>query len=145
MKKARRRFASSGRSYAAETVKAASHPTRQVILKSLQKDNCSTMDLEKVTGENRYNLYHHLSVLQDAGLVDFRFKANRLKVFFLKKPKRPDAIFLQLERKDPEDLEKFNELVGAIRTALGDRVPHLDKVTRMRLLLSYPWSEEEEA
>ena len=57
------RATSSGRSYTSEVVKAAAHPTRQGILKALEKDTRTTVELEEITGENRYHLYHHLQLL----------------------------------------------------------------------------------
>ena len=42
------------------TIAAAAHPTRQTILKNLQEnDALTTIELQKLTGEDRYNLYHH--------------------------------------------------------------------------------------
>ena len=141
MRKRKKRTSSgSGRSYAAEAVKAASHPTRQVILKSLQKNDCSTTELEEATGENRYNLYHHLAVLQNAGLIEFRYRDNKAKEYFLKKPARPDTVFVQLERRDPEDAKKLDRILSAV----ADEIPHLPKVSRARLMLTYPWSSDEE-
>lgn len=134
---------SSGRSYAADAIKATSHPTRALILKALRDESRSTVELEELTGENRYNLYHHLDVLQQVGLVGFRMGDNRMKEFHLRKPKRPDTAFLQLEHDDPEDVEKLERMVGVLGEMFADEIPNLDKVTRMRIILSYPWSVEE--
>jgi DNA-binding transcriptional ArsR family regulator len=131
-----------GRTYLAEAVKATVHPIRELILKLLRERERSTTELEQITGENRYNLYHHLAVLQQAGLVGFRYTESRSKEFHLKKPKRPDTAFLQLDRADPQDIAKLGRLLGVLRELFGDEVPQLDKVVRARILLSYPWSEE---
>ena len=72
----------SSRSYTDGTIKAASHPTRQIILKHLQKIDSSTLELEEITGENRYNLYHHLAVLENIGLVR-RYAARQFTLKFL--------------------------------------------------------------
>ena len=45
---------SAGRSYMADALKAAAHPTRQDILKALEEKPHTTVELEEVTGENRY-------------------------------------------------------------------------------------------
>lgn len=134
---------SSGRSYAADAIKATSHPTRALILKALRAETRSTVELEELTGENRYNLYHHLDVLQQVGLVGFRMGENRMKEFYLKKPKRPETAYLQLERENPEDTERLERLVGTLGGMFADEIPNLDKVTRMRIILSYPWSTDE--
>lgn len=134
---------STGRAYAADAVKATSHPTRALILKALRDENRSTVELEELTGENRYNLYHHLDVLQQVGLVGFRMGENRMKEFHLKKPKRPDTAYLQLEREDPEDVQKLDRVLRVLGAMFADEIPNLEKVTRMRITLSYPWSEGE--
>ena len=132
----------SGRSYAADAIKATSHPTRALILKALRDEDRSTVELEELTGENRYNLYHHLDVLQQVGLVGFRIGVSRMKEFHLKKPKRPDTAYLQLERDDPEDVAKLNRIVKVLGEICGAEIPHLDQITRIRIILSYPWSIE---
>ena len=132
----------SSRSYAANAIKAASHPTRALILKALRDENRSTVELEELTGENRYNLYHHLDVLQQVGLVGFRIE-NRTKEFHLKKPRRPDTAYLQLEREDPEDVEKLERMLHVLGETFAKQVPNLERVTRMRIILSYPWSAED--
>ncbi len=137
------RRTSSGRAYASDAIKATSHPTRALILKALRDQSRSTVDLERLTGENRYNLYHHLGVLQQAGLVDFRYGESRAKEFFLRKRKRPDTAYLHLEREDPEDVGKLERLAVVLHELFGDEVKNLDKITRARILLTYPWSVEE--
>ena len=57
------------RTYLKSAIKAASHPIRNKILKILKAGPQSTPSLEKETGENRYNLYHHLDVLVNSDLV----------------------------------------------------------------------------
>jgi DNA-binding transcriptional ArsR family regulator len=137
------RATSSGRSYTSEVVKAAAHPTRQGILKALEKDTRTTVELEEITGENRYHLYHHLSVLEGAGLVASRI-VGKAKEFSLRKPKKPEAVYLQLDGDDPEEGKKLETLLKVVREITDDGLPHLEKVTRARLMLSYPWSPEEE-
>ena len=132
-----------GRSYTSEVVKAAVHPTRQGILKALEGEPRTTVQLEEITGENRYHLYHHLSVLEEAGLVASRI-VGKAKEFSLLKTKKPEAVYLQLDGDDPAEREKLDTLLKAVRKVSEDRVPHLKKVTRARVMLSYPWSPEEE-
>lgn len=133
----------SGRSYAADAIKATAHPTRALILKALRGQSRSTAELEDLTGENRYNLYHHLDVLQQVGLVGFRMGESRMKEFHLQKPKRPDTAYLQLERDDAEDGEKFERIVDVLGETYGVEIPNLHKITRIRIILNYPWSIED--
>jgi DNA-binding transcriptional ArsR family regulator len=98
------------------------------------------VELEETTRENRYHLYHHLSVLEAAGLVRSRV-VGKAKEFSLLQPKRPESVYLQLDEDDREEKDKLAAVVRSIR---DDRIPQLEKVDRARLMLSYPWSPEEE-
>jgi len=80
MKPDRRESGHKPRAYIDEVVKAASHPVRQRILKRLQQSTCLTGELEEETHESRHNLYHHLAVLKEVGLVGERMRSNRLKI-----------------------------------------------------------------
>jgi DNA-binding transcriptional ArsR family regulator len=133
----------SSRAYMSDVVKAAAHPTRQAILKALEKAPRTTMELERETGENRYHLYHHLSVLESAGLVLSRV-AGKAKEFSLLKPKRPEAVYLELHADDPTEKDKLLQLLKVVGLISDGAIPHLDRVTRARLMLSYPWSPEGE-
>lgn len=141
----RKQSSSSGsRSYMSDVVKAAAHPTRQAILKALEKEPRTTVELEDTTGENRYHLYHHLAVLEGAGMVRSRV-VGKAKEFSLLQPKKPESVYLELDSADPEEREKLAALLDVVRSITDDRIPQLEKVTRARLMLSYPWSPEEEA
>ena len=50
---------------------ALSHPTRQAVYETLlERDEMSTVMLQKSTGITRYHLYHHIQLLQKNGLVE---------------------------------------------------------------------------
>jgi DNA-binding transcriptional ArsR family regulator len=134
---------SGSRSYMSDVVKAAAHPTRQAILKALEKEPRTTVELEETTGENRYHLYHHLSVLEGAGMVGSKV-VGKAKEFSLLQPKKPESVYLELDSADPEERDKLAALLDAVRSITDDRIPQLEKVTRARLMLSYPWSPDEE-
>jgi hypothetical protein len=99
--------------------------------------------LEESNGESCYRLYHHLSVLEGAGMVTSRV-TGKAKEYTLQRPDRPEAIYLELNADDPEEKGKLETLVGVVREVSEDRIPQLDKVTWARLMLSSPWSVEGE-
>ena len=117
-------------------IKAAAHPTRQTILKSLKEKALSTIELEKLTGENRYNLYHHLALLRDAGLIDYELEDSRAKRYFLKEEAETPEKFFQLERSDPEDAKAFVAVLDVLAKALGGSVPAPDEVESLSVLLT---------
>jgi DNA-binding transcriptional ArsR family regulator len=143
-----KRGSGSSRAYVNEVVKAASHPTRHRILKALQNGKRTTVELEEATGENRYHLYHHLTVLEESNLVHSRLSGTgKTKEFELLKPKpgqKPDAAYVQVNRDDPEDKKKFKALLDVVRKVTDDQIPNVEKVTGIRIMLSYPWSPSEE-
>ena len=70
--------------------------------------------------------------------------AGKIKEFFLKKPRKPETAFIQLERDDPEEREQLDRLLDAVEELLPDEIPHLKKATRARLMLSFPWSDSDD-
>ena len=99
------------------TIAAASHPTRQTILKNLQQnDALTTIELQKLTGEDRYNLYHHLAKLQEAGLVDYELEGSRAKKYFLSSDEDTSERFFYIEGNDPNTKQA---LAGVLKVLAG--------------------------
>ena len=72
-----------GRAYASAAMRVTAHPTRETILRTLEEKPRSTVELEKITGESRYNLYHHLAILERLNLIGHRVDEGQTKEFFL--------------------------------------------------------------
>ena len=72
------------RTYSTGILAALSHPLRVSIYELIQKGAKTTIELEKILNENRVNLYHHLNVLEKAGLIQSYFGQDRLKKFKMK-------------------------------------------------------------
>jgi len=131
------------RSYIQSATKAATHPVRSSILKSLKDSPKSTVELEELTGEARYNLYHHLNLLEDVDLIEWKFKDSKTKVFSLKKPKRPQAAVLIFDKDDIKIKQKeFTKLMDALVAMEGQEIPHKNKIVKAEICLYFPWSEE---
>ena len=132
------------RTYLAHAVKAATHPVRREILKSLKKGPQSTVDLEGELKESRYNLYHHLDVLSSAGLVkeSLSKSGGNARHFALKEPKRPElAVLLFDEAELEQDPKGKEQLLDALEELEGKPIPHRDKVVSAEIQLRYPWSK----
>ena len=86
------------RTYLKSAVKAASHPVRSKILKTLKAGSMSTPELEDAIGENRYNLYHHLDVLVNSNLVYEIDHGKKSKYYKLNTPKKPNAALRKVAR-----------------------------------------------
>ena len=130
------------RSYIAESAKAALHPLRDQILRLLKEHDRSTVELEALTGENRYNLYHHLDVLLKNGLVQELDSQGRARVFAITKPKKPDAAVMLLNKEDrARDPEAWGELLNKLEEVEGELIPHKRSVKKIQVQISYTWSE----
>ena len=132
------------RTYLAHAVKAATHPVRREILKSLKKGPQSTVELEVELNESRYNLYHHLDVLSSAGLVKESSSkgGGKTRHFALREPKRPElAVLLFDEAELKQDPKGREHLLDALEELEGKPIPHRDKVVSAEIQLRYPWSK----
>jgi len=63
-------------------ISSVAHPTRQAIIKCLEKGPRTTVELEKELEESRYNLYHHLKTLKDQCFIKEQI-VGRMKVYEL--------------------------------------------------------------
>ena len=131
------------RSYASTAMRATAHPTRETILRALQEKPLSTVELESITKESRYNLYHHLATLEQLGLVGHRIGEGRTKEFFLLQARKPDVAYLLLDAKVPEEREMLQEILEVLDRHIPGKITSISKIHRGKLLFFYPWSGEE--
>ena len=116
-------------------IKAASHPTRQTILKSLQEnDALTTIELQKLTGEDRYNLYHHLAKLQDAGLVDYELEDSRAKRYFLNSDEDTAERFFYLEPGDSKARRTISDLLMVLAGSSESTLPSSEDVESVSII-----------
>jgi DNA-binding transcriptional ArsR family regulator len=116
-------------------IKAASHPTRQTILKSLQEnDALTTIELQKLTGEDRYNLYHHLAKLQEAGLVDYELEDSRAKKYFLSSDEDLVERFFYLEPSDSKSRRAISELLIVLADSSESTLPSTEDVESVSVI-----------
>jgi DNA-binding transcriptional ArsR family regulator len=142
MSKSKKSPKRSPRSYTPTTVSAASHPTRQAILNRLKSNSATTVDLEEETGETRYNLYHHLMVLEKNGLIRHQLK-GRVKEYKLVTSKRPPAAYYQVHTNDMfTDREKFSRFLDALSDLVGEKIPGEGEVLTVNVTITYPWTKE---
>lgn len=126
------------RSYIRSATKAATHPIRAQILKGLKEREMSTPDLEALTGEARYNLYHHLNALEQVGLVGWTMRDNKTKLYHAEAPQNPEAAVIIISE---EDIRIKRELFAAlldVLSAIEDKpVPHPEKIRNAEICLYY--------
>ncbi len=128
----------SSRSYIRAETKAATHPVRAQILKALKASDKSTVELESITGEARYNLYHHLNALEQTGFVGWKMRDNKTKQYYLSTPVNPEAKVLVFDKNDIKDNEKrFKALMEVIAEIGGEDIQDVDKITDAEICLHY--------
>jgi len=126
------------RSYIESATKAAIHPVRSKILKALKEGEKSTLDLEEVTRRARHDLYHHLKVLEDANLIEWKFDRKGIKHYSRKSLQNPQAAVVVLEENDIREKQKdFDALVDLLSDIEGEKIPHRDRITRVEIYLYY--------
>ena len=126
------------RSYIASATKAAIHPVRAQLLKALKEGEKSTVDLEQLTGEARYNLYHHLNALEEVGLIGWTMRDSKTKLFALKTPEAPQAAVVVLDHNDIEqNRQRFNKVMDLLSDIEGERIPNRENVVRAEICLYY--------
>ena len=126
------------RTYLKSAVKAASHPVRSKILKTLKAGSMSTPDLEEAVGENRYNLYHHLDVLIESDLINEIRSGKKSKYYQLNTPKKPNvAVFIFTEEDFIKDFTTWNKMLDGLEKIEGEKIPIRGKITQAEIHLSY--------
>ena len=126
------------RTYLKSAVKAASHPVRSKILKTLKAGSMSTPDLEEAVGENRYNLYHHLDVLIESDLISEIRSGKKSKYYQLNTPKKPNvAVFIFTEEDFIKDFSTWNKMLDGLEKIEGGKIQIRGKITQAEIHLTY--------
>jgi DNA-binding transcriptional ArsR family regulator len=84
----------------AETLRAAAHPVRLMILAELLEGPKCVTDIRELLKARQPNVSQHLSVLKHAGLVAFS-RDGAFRCYYLRKPAQVSAIFRLLESDYP--------------------------------------------
>ena len=119
-------------------VKAASHPIRNQILRNLKKGTLSTIDLEEMVGENRYNLYHHLEVLIRSNLICEDVSSGKMKRYRMNVPKKPEVGVLLFNQDDiKNNLSSWYNILDILEKIEGENIPIKNKIKEIEVHLKY--------
>lgn len=131
------------RKYVDDASKAVSHPVRAQILKALKEGAMTAMDLNKITGESRYNLYYHLTALEDVRLVRTTPVNGKTKLYELNVPSKPEvAVLLFSEDEIRSHPKEFTNLLAAAGKIEGTAIPHQSKIVRAEVCFYYDWDQD---
>lgn len=115
-------------------ISSVSHPTRKAIVEELKEKNQTTLDLEQSLNESRYNLYHHLEVLEKQGIIEQQ-KEGKIKVYKLRKGVSP--IILEVEALPMDKHETFRQLLNKMLLLWKEKeVKNIDEVDEVLIVPS---------
>ena len=115
-------------------ISSVSHPTRQAILEELKKNEQTTIDLEGSLNESRYNLYHHLEVLENQGIIEQK-REGKVKVYNLRKNVVP--IVLEIAELSKEKRNAFKDLLNKMLTLWDkDEVKNIEEIDEVLIVPS---------
>ncbi len=84
----------------AELLKAIAHPTRLQIVAELLKGTKCVTDIQDILPASQSNISQHLTVLRNAGIVNFAQDGSQ-RCYFVSRPKLVSAILCQLAAGEP--------------------------------------------
>lgn len=64
-----------------DPLRALSDPLRMSLFELIKESSKTTPELAEILNENRINLYHHLEVLEKAGLIKSSYENSRAKLY----------------------------------------------------------------
>jgi len=132
------KFNRGARTYLEGVVKAASHPIRNQILRSLKEGPMSTIDLEGLIGENRYNLYHHLQVLVKTNLINEDDSVGKTKLYKINIQKKPDIAVLLFDQNDiNNNLQSWYKILNILESIEGQKIPIKKKIREIEIHIKY--------
>jgi len=124
-----------GRKKVPKKISSVSHPTRQAIIEELSKSNQTTKNLEDSLEESRYNLYHHLEVLETQGIIEHKID-ERVKVYNLRKGVAP--IVLEIDALTKNQHSEFKNLLNKILALWKkDKVEDISEIDEVLIVPAY--------
>ena len=88
--------------------------------------------------QKRYNLYHHLELLENLDLIRSERIDGKTKVYRVNRPSHPLATVVILsERQINENLEVFFRFREVLEEIEGERVPTPEKIKRVEITFHY--------
>ena len=127
--------------YLSGSLKAASHPVRRKILKQLRNGNSlSSTELTDILNIDRYNLYHHLNILEKYSLIQKDNEKSVGKKIFYKMymPKNPlMAAFSFNKQEIKENKNLIEKLLDTLVDIENFEIPNRNKISMIEINISY--------
>lgn len=103
----------SNRFYATGKLSALNHPMRITLYELIREGARTAPEMAEILDENRINLYHHLSKLEDAGLIESFYREDRVKKYRIsKREEKPEVKTVEEALEKPvEFYTKTNTIV----------------------------------
>lgn len=132
-----------GRKYIENTLKIVAHPVRALILKALKEQSRTAIELEEIANEPRFNIYYHLTALEEAGLIRSIPVDKKTKRYELNTPRRPEtAVLIFTEDEINSQPEEFSALLNAAEKIEKAEIPHRERIVRAEISFYYSWEKD---
>jgi len=140
-----------------DPLRALSDPLRISLFELIKQGQKTTPELAEILNENRMNLYHHLKILEKAGLIQSSYNSDRVKVYRVKEIQEEiefdDNIYLQQSRskvdsveqaldtlilsppQDQQQLKKFNELIQEAAELVNVEIPPNYELLQVQVMI----------
>ena len=133
----------SKRKYIKDATKAVLHPIRAQILKILKDTPKTAVELGEVIGESHFNLYYHLTALENIGLVRATPVDKKTKRYELIVPRRPEAAVLIFSEDEIRSRpEEFADILAAAEKLEKVEIPHRERIVRAEISFYYSWEKD---
>jgi len=129
--------------YIQAALSAASNPLRKKIIKYMKEGASTTLDLVEKTNENRYNIQHHLKVLEDNKLIKLNKKKSEGKIQYyeMNYVDKPTIAAFSFDEEDIKEKSKqCNQLYKLLQEMENYPIPKTN-ISKIEVYITYDWSK----
>ena len=132
--------------YLSKALTVASHPVRREILKQLRKgESLSSTEFTEILNIVRYNLYHHLEILEKYNLIEKDEERSIGKKIYYKThiEKNPVMVAFNYNKQEIKENKKLIEqILDTIVEIENFDIPNRNKISMIEINISYDNSKE---
>ena len=126
-----------------KALKISSHPVRREILKLLRKgESLSAAELTDILGLDRYNLYHHLGILNQADLiVEDKEKSIGKRIYYkILALDNPDIVAFSFNKDEMKENKKIvKKILDNLAEIENFEIPNRNKISMIEVNISYEY------
>ena len=128
------------REHLTKATKVALHPIRRKVLKLLKDgSSLSTIDIIDrldLNKEDRYNLYHHLTILENFNLIkkDTKLSIGKTQYYKINKPKNPIMMAYSYDEDEiKENKDEISTILDSLSKIENHKIGNKDKIKSIEI------------